>query len=1320
MSPLHSRLASLRHRLRFVVTVRGGCAAAAVLLVCVCVAGLFDFGVYRVLKVETWSLLRAAFLVGTLILTGGVAYWFLWRPLSLRTDDLSLALRVEQQYPVLNDALASTVQFLEQQAQGKTAVSPALQKEAVQRALRLAQGCDFHKAIDARGLVWSVVSLMLAVLLGLVLFVVVVLPNPAQGRTALARIADPFGDHPWQATAALTRLEVNAPHFLAYGQPLVVSGTVRGPVLEEKQPQVSIEFDSPSLQGRAADIREKWTGTGKFTFNIKLENPPPEIRFRIRCGDAVSPPQAGAWHTVALKQPPQMVALGGKASPQITLRPPRYADLPEQSELTPGTGSIEVLAGTHVTLRAAADRPIARVWVEFQPAVTEQNIALALAGLGPRHPLDAVITAGLTYYGAWGKIPGTVEKDGTEFSVRFLPWLTGAYTVTLQDKDGLAKSYSFDQIVEADPVPTVDFLRPSSSQSVLANADVNLEILARDEKFALKSLWLEYRRKDRQGKWIDAEPKKLIFYDHEKVGAALPVLLASLHPVPLFRVPEPMRLRPKMLLATKRWSLKGLAIEGETLVIQACAEDFCDVVPSRQPGRSIELELKVVGKTALSGVIAEAEAKIQDELLRLREMQDRAIKKVIAAEQQWRASGKLRPEDLLELAEAELLQKEIEARIGMRRDEGLRDEIARVEQMIKDNKMPRSEAGDRLRLLREALEKLSKENLPKIAPSLDKAQRELAAPDPVDIPSPKERGDLGTARGEQEKVYQTLDELLAFMEERASLAQIKAELRAILKEQQDRRQEVEELVDAVLKANNKAIKDNPAAIDKIKDWEIKADVLKNAQLKANLRKTAELQRRLGDRTEKVIGRMEQVRDKMRDVDDELAEMLNKALKLALEPREFQNLPKEMRSCAELLHDQFDTPAPKAGKKTWWPQVLRVRKQQGNSIQCLEEMLQALEQSREAEIEKLVSRQKKEGKAIDDIAAKMAKLQEEIDAAKKIQDPDARAEALKKLADKQRALALEAEKKARELERLLAPEAAAPLAEAAKKMTRAAMELDDGKAPDEQLKQARQDLDQAREGLKDDQDAAREELTRENIAKIVDRLQGLKERQDAAIVESERLHKLVLQSSGWPRKLCQTLADDMEAQTGIAKETGLLRDKLKGAKVYHMVLEEAGKAMEAAAKRMEDQQKFAVPLQDQKGLDEKQLAEDARLFKEAVKYQKDASEYLEHLIEALLPELEPPPQPKDDGGGGGGGAGQQPKGGLKAQDGIPLVAQLKVLKAQQMAVNTRTKEFAELHPDLTQLTPEQRAELDAIHVRQERLLELFREMVTSANEGGKQQ
>jgi hypothetical protein len=42
MNPLQSRLAALRTRLMMVVTVRGGCLAASVLLGCLCTAMLFD------------------------------------------------------------------------------------------------------------------------------------------------------------------------------------------------------------------------------------------------------------------------------------------------------------------------------------------------------------------------------------------------------------------------------------------------------------------------------------------------------------------------------------------------------------------------------------------------------------------------------------------------------------------------------------------------------------------------------------------------------------------------------------------------------------------------------------------------------------------------------------------------------------------------------------------------------------------------------------------------------------------------------------------------------------------------------------------------------------------------------------------------------------------------------------------------------------------------------------------------------------------------------------------------------------------------------
>src|SRR5207248_10398339 len=138
--------------------------------------------------------------------------------------------------------------------------------------------------------------------------------------------------------------------------------------------------------------------------------------------------------------------------------------------------------------------------------------------------------------------------------------------LTIEDKDGLSKSYDYDLHVMQDPPPVVSLLRPSTSQSVLANAELTLQILAEDEVFGLRSVYLEYRRKDKHGTWIDPAPKRLLFFDHDKARNGLPLFLNVLaaSPVPLPALS--LDLRPKRLLINQRWSLKGLAIEGETVV----------------------------------------------------------------------------------------------------------------------------------------------------------------------------------------------------------------------------------------------------------------------------------------------------------------------------------------------------------------------------------------------------------------------------------------------------------------------------------------------------------------------------------------------------------------------------------------------------------------------------------------------------------------------------------------------------------------------------------------------------------------------------------
>src|SRR5207237_1051273 len=95
--------------------------------------------------------------------------------------------------------------------------------------------------------------------------------------------------------------------------------------------------------------------------------------------------------------------------------------------------------------------------------------------------------------------------------------------------------------------------------------------------------------------------------------------------------------------------------------------------------------------------LTEAQAQVQQELLRLHKQQQEALDKVIGAEAHARTNkGRLEPNHLDELLQAEQVQQQIRARVGTTRQEGLRSEVARILQTLRDNQLPRSGTQDRM------------------------------------------------------------------------------------------------------------------------------------------------------------------------------------------------------------------------------------------------------------------------------------------------------------------------------------------------------------------------------------------------------------------------------------------------------------------------------------------------------------------------------------------------------------------------------------------------------------------------------------------------
>src|SRR5205085_8605691 len=95
-------------------------------------------------------------------------------------------------------ALASAVQFLEG-ARHAGVESASMRLEATRRTFNVIKHCDFGKIIDRRGTRTGIASVIVMACLA----TLCVLLWPAQARTALARLAYPFGALEWPKQTTL-------------------------------------------------------------------------------------------------------------------------------------------------------------------------------------------------------------------------------------------------------------------------------------------------------------------------------------------------------------------------------------------------------------------------------------------------------------------------------------------------------------------------------------------------------------------------------------------------------------------------------------------------------------------------------------------------------------------------------------------------------------------------------------------------------------------------------------------------------------------------------------------------------------------------------------------------------------------------------------------------------------------------------------------------------------------------------------------------------------------------------------------------------------
>ena len=1328
MHMLQHRLASVRRRWRFMVLVRGVSAMAAIVVGAAALVGLADWLVYLP------SLVRAYCLVAILGTAGYVGFRWLVVPFWRRCDDLSLAIQIEDAYPELNDALASTVQFLEEE---NVPGSPSMRNKAIDRAMDATADLDFGRILDRRGMMYGTLALLAALAVGGHF----AWHYPDLTETAVLRLVEPFGYYTW------TRIGLDdVPTRIAVGQPFPLRGRVEGIV--PAQVRFEIEGLNPT-DGKYEKRSEKivplkidaTTRTGPIVTALDVTQHKGKFRFRVLGNDGRFP-LTQMWHEVEVKPPPAFVDLNGQPSPQVTLLLPEYTELPSPQRLSPGTRHLEFIQGTQVIFQAAVDRQLSAAWIEVRPLEPSLRLAPLLGLVGQTQPLDA---ASLT--AVQGTLSGrhfaALDASGKILRVDFQPWVSGSYALHLIDADGLVKDYEADLRVNPDPLPVVQMQRPGANMSLLPDAAVVFKLIAEDE-LALRSVYLEYRRVDAEDKPLEAA-RSLVLYDPSQVGWMISRALPNSLPMPLL-MPE-LKLRPKRLELDKRWALARQFKEGDVILVQACAQDFCNIIVPRQPGRSPALKLRIVGKGDLAKILDDGLGQAQQELVRIQKMQQEAIDLVKDIDKAKEAQAKLD-----RLIEAEQVQKQIQERIGNRPDEGLREQLGKLDQLIKDNKLPPTEMNDQVKELLQELNRLSQEDMPKIEQSLNDARKELTGAQKPMPPNSKKKTPLDKTKQFQQQAKDTIDQLTRSLDKWADIKLATAQLRDLIQKAKQVAKDTE--------ATQKQAEENKQKPDAKKSDEIKDAVKGHADAQSTIsNKAADLQNQM----EKMLGQQDKGNKEFQDLSnklnktkqaeddkklaDDLKQLAKEARDLAQQQNDdakatLQQLAKEMEAAANQLakgkmseEAQADmrkqlqrklrqaeseaTPqqiknlkeAVEIGKdekvteklknsndalgNKKQPDFQKARAKQEEAIKGMEKQLAALEGQKDDGLDRLQKKQKVAANAQENID----KLGKKAQDAKNIKDKDEKAEELKNVAKDLR-------EQARELQRLQEEKASKDLNRAAQALEDAADKMQQGqpaeaeelqREADERIKEAKKNIEEFEE-----------ELAREQLAKIADRLKGLKERQDTAIERTKELHQKAAKKREWSIGLQKTLDADKTTQLGLAEETRSLQEKIKEAKVFEHIMDKAAKAMDGAAdamaKRKEQAGDRKTPWTDDEAKDEERRQE------EIVKLQTQAAQRLQRLLDALKDDPQvAQKQPMDQQPMEGGGDEQprmRPPG-----DGIPPMAELKALRAEQVEVNERTKEFAQRHPNVDNLNEQQRRELTELEAEQRRLREIFAGMTT---------
>ena len=192
---------------------------------------------------------------------------------------------------------------------------------------------------------------------------------------------------------------------------------------------------------------------------------------------------------------------------------------------------------------------------------------------------------------------------------------------------------------------------------------------------------------------------------------------------PVFRI-RPVAMESQMIVSVAAFKRDdGSPVrEGDTIYLRGAADDWDDVSPAKEPGRSEgEVEILIASAESIEGWLQRELAAMRPDLLRLRDQQRDARNRTLDVASQ--PDGSLIPADRDRLLGVQHLQDQIGGKITDPRD-GLAAKAETLRATIRANNLPASSVTERVIRVADELARIKERDLPAIKPSLSSA-REL-------------------------------------------------------------------------------------------------------------------------------------------------------------------------------------------------------------------------------------------------------------------------------------------------------------------------------------------------------------------------------------------------------------------------------------------------------------------------------------------------------------------------------------------------------------------------------------------------------------------